>query len=359
MTTQCFSPPGQKVFAARFEAQRIAFGPVVFHCVRLAWKRGWLQAIADSAEAGLSVPDMVAQGLGTDYALRLVLESCLSAGVVSLRDGHYVLDKTGFCILTDTMTQVHLDFIHDVCYEGLMKLEASLDAEAPRGLAALGAWSTVYEGLSRLPEPAKSSWFAFDHLHSDTSFPAILPDVFLSRPRQLMDIGANTGKFARVALLHDDQVHLHMVDLPQQLAVAEQALKDAGVRERATLHPRNLLDLDAELPGGMDLVWMSQFLSCFSEPVMASILQRAARVLRPGGQVLILDTFWDRQRHDIAAYCLINTSPYFTAMASGNSKVYESAVYIRHAQAAGLQLQNVRDGIGYGHSLMRFAKADV
>lgn len=359
MTTMCFSPTEQKALAARFDAQRIAFGPVVFHCVRLAWKRGWLQAIADSAEAGLSVADMVERGLGSDYALRLVLESCLSAGVVSLRDNRYVLDKTGFCILTDTMTQVHLDFIHDVCYEGLMQLEASLDDEAPRGLSALGDWATLYEGLSRLPEPAKSSWFAFDHLHSDTSFPSILPDVFRTRPLQLMDIGANTGKFARVVLQDDAQVHMHLVDLPQQLAVAEQTLKDAGVRERATLHPRNLLDLGAELPGGMDMVWMSQFLSCFSESVMASILQRAARALRPGGELLILDTFWDRQRHDIAAYCLINTSPYFTAIASGNSKVYEGAVYIRHAQAAGLQLQDVRDGIGYSHSLLRFTKAQA
>jgi hypothetical protein len=79
--------------------------------------------------------------------------------------------------------------------------------------------------------------------------------------------------------------------------------------------------------------------------------------LGPQGQVLILDTFWDRQRYDIAAYCLINTSPYFTAMASGNSKIYESADYVRLCEAAGLRLITVRDGIGYGHSLLRFGKA--
>jgi hypothetical protein len=70
--------------------------------------------------------------------------------------------------------------------------------------------------------------------------------------------------------------------------------------------------------------------------------------------VLILDTFWNCQRYDIASFCLINTSPYFTAMASGNSKIYESGDYIRLAEAAGLQLLSQRDGIGYGHSLLRF-----
>ena len=111
------------------------------------------------------------------------------------------------------------------------------------------------------------------------------------------------------------------------------------------------------LASGMDVIWMSQFLSCFSEPAIASILQRAASALAPRGQVLIMDTFWDRQRYDIAAYCLINTSPYFTAMASGNSKIYESGDYIRLAEAAGLTLLTARDDIGYCHSLLRFSKA--
>jgi hypothetical protein len=107
----------------------------------------------------------------------------------------------------------------------------------------------------------------------------------------------------------------------------------------------------------MDIIWMSQFLSCFREPQIASIFRRVADALAPGGQVLILDTLWDRQRYDIAAYCLINTSPYFTAMASGNSKIYQAADYVRLAQAAGLKLLTTRDNIGYCHSLLRFARA--
>ena len=152
-------------------------------------------------------------------------------------------------------------------------------------------------------------------------------------------------------------MELHLVDLERQLAVADRTLTDAGVRERAHLHACDLLDDAAPLPAGMDLIWMSQFLSCFSEPAIASILRRVAQALGPNGQVLIMDTFWDRQQYDIAAYCLINTSPYFTAMASGNSKIYQSTDYIRLAQAAGLELLTTRDGIGYCHSLLRFGRA--
>ncbi|AKU24463.1 class I SAM-dependent methyltransferase [Massilia sp. NR 4-1] len=357
MQDKSFSPPRQTAFAARYEAQKIAFGPVVFQCIRYAWKRGMLQALADAGATGMSVAELAAGGQWSEYALKLVLETCLSAGAVQLQGGRYVLDKVGYCVLTDKITQINLDFNHDVCYLGLYDLDKSLDEEKPLGLKALGDWPTLYEGMSQLPEPAKSSWFAFDHHYSDTSFPQILPDVFATGPRRVMDIGANTGKFTLAALGYSAEAELHLVDLPRQLAVAEQNLQAAGLRERAHLHAVDLLDAGKALPAGMDLIWMSQFLSCFSEAAIATILQRAAAALAPGGQVLIMDTFWDRQQYDIASYCLINTSPYFTAMASGNSKIYESTDYIRLAEAAGLRLLTARDGIGYCHSLLRFAHA--
>jgi hypothetical protein len=357
MLNKKFSPERQSAFESRFEAQKIAFGPVVFQCVRYAWKRGMLQAIADVGDDGLTVEQMAATGRWSEYALKVVLETCLSAGVVYLDEGRYMLDKTGYCVLTDPITQINIDFNHDVCYQALFSLEQSLDEEKPLGLKVFGDWPTVYEGLSKLPEPARGSWLAFDHYYSDTSFPEILPDVFATAPRRVMDIGANTGKFSLAALAANESVELHLVDLPGQLAVADSALQDAGLRQRATLHPTNLLDHAAALPADMDVIWMSQFLSCFSEAAIGSILKRAAAALGPRGQVLIMDTFWDRQRYDIASYCLINTSPYFTAVASGNSKVYQSDDYVRLAKAAGLTLVTARDGIGYCHSLLRFAKA--
>jgi len=355
--TKKFSPPKQRAFDARFEAQKIAFGPVVFHCVRYAWKRGMLQALADAGEQGVTMDALEATGRWHRYALKLALESCLSAGVVLIENGRWQLDKAGFCLISDEITRINFDFVHDVCYQGLFELERSLDAGKPLGLAHLGDWPSIYPALSQLPEPAKSSWFAFDHHYSDTSFPDILPDVFATAPRRLMDIGANTGKFSLAALAHDPRVELHLVDLAPQLAMADTNLAAAGLRERAQLHARDLLDDGAALPAGMDLVWMSQFLSCFGEAQIASIFRRVHAALAENGQVLVLDTFWDRQRYDIAAYCLINTSPYFAAMASGNSKVYESTDYIRLAEAAGLRLQTVRDGIGYCHSLLRLVRA--
>jgi hypothetical protein len=356
MTSIRFSPTEQTMLEARYAAQKIAFGPVVFQCLRYAQQRGLLAALAEAGDDGVSVEALAERGPWSRYAIKLTLESCLSAGVVSRVDGRYRLDKVGYCVLSDRMTQVNLAFVDTVCYRGLADLAEALDREQPVGLATLGSWPTVYQGLSELPEPARSDWFAFDHLYSDTSFPEILGDVFRKQPKRLMDIGGNTGKFGLAALAHDPTVSLHVVDLPQQLAIAATTFATAGVGHRTHLHGVDLLDPTAPLPGGMDLIWMSQFLSCFSEAAIGSILRRAVAALADGGEVLILDTLWDRQRHEIAAYCLINTSPYFTAIASGTSKVYESADYIRLARDAGLVLVGERDHIGYCHSLLRFAR---
>ena len=353
MTTKTFAKP-LNALEARYEAQKIAFAPVIFKCVHIAWKNGLLQTLQKET-AGLTVGELAGLHGFSEYAVSVLLETCLSAGVVSLRDDRYVLEKIGLFILNDRLTQVNYDFIQDVCYHGLGDLEASLKTGSPAGLPYLGDWSSIYEGLSVLPEPARTSWFNFDHYYSDSAFPEVLPFVFSGKPRRLMDIGANTGKWALQCLKHDEDVHLSLVDLPIQLKQAKAKLAEAGHASRADLFPTDLLDESAAFPSGQDAVWMSQLLSCFSKEKIRSIFARAKQSLNPSGEVFVLDVFWDRQPHDIAAYCLINTSPYFTAMANGSSKMYQARDYIECAETVGLRLTDIRDGFGVCHSLLKFS----
>ncbi len=146
LETKKFSPAKQRAFDARFEAQKIAFGPVVFHCVHYAWKRGVLEALGDAGERGVTLDELEATGQWSRYALKLVLESCLSAGVVMIEGGRWQLDKTGFCLISDDITRVNFDFIHDVCYQGLFELARSLDAGKP-----LGPWPTWATGPASIP----------------------------------------------------------------------------------------------------------------------------------------------------------------------------------------------------------------
>lgn len=43
----------------------------------------------------------------------------------------------------------------------------------------------------------------------------------------------------------------------------------------------------------------------------------------------ILELFWDRQPNETAAFCLQQTSLYFTCIANGNSQMYHSSDLLR------------------------------
>jgi hypothetical protein len=143
-----------------------------------------------------------------------------------------------------------------------------------------------------------------------------------------------------------------LVDLPGQLAVAATNLSEFGAR--ATFHPANLLSGDERLPQGADVYWMSQFLDCFSEDEIRSILGRVRAAMRPDSRVFILETFWNRQRHEAARLCVIATSLYFACIANGTSRMYHSGVLTRLAREAGLELTCDREHVGLAHSLLTF-----
>jgi hypothetical protein len=112
------------------------------------------------------------------------------------------------------------------------------------------------------------------------------------------------------------------------------------------------LDESRAFPTGFDAIWMSQFLDCFSDDQIVSILKRCKQALNPGGHIFILETFWDRQRFEASAFSLQQTSLYFTVMANGNSQMYDSKVFIRLVEKAGLEVQDQKDYIGVSHTLL-------
>ena len=332
-------------------AQEIAFGPVVFQVSRLMVKFGIFELLLKNDE-GFTL-DEVAKECGLSrYAAQVLLESSLTAGTVLLKDGRFRIAKAGWFLLNDPMARVNMDFIHDVNYLGLFDLEKSLLDGKPEGLKVFGEWPTIYEGLSSLPPHVQESWFGFDHFYSDNSFDEALEMVFRYEPRTLLDVGGNTGRWATRCVARSQDVEVTIMALPQQLGLMREAVKGLPGAERIHGHGANLLDRDVPFPTGFDAIWMSQFLDCFSEDEVTSILTRAAASMSDGSRLFIMETFWDRQRYETAAYCLAQTSIYFTALANGNSKMYYSPDMERCVRAAGLEVVTIHDGLGLGHSIM-------
>ena len=334
-------------------AQYIAFGPIVFQASRLMIKFGILERLRDG---DMTLAEIVqATGL-SEYAAKVLMEASLSIGttLIDPKTDKFSLSKTGWFLLNDPATRVNVDFNHDVNYEGFFHLEEALLEGRPAGLKHFGDWPTLYEGLSSLPEQVKKSWFGFDHFYSDHSFDEALEIVFKYRPGKIMDVGGNTGRWALRCVGYDRDVRVTIVDLPQQLAMMREQTAGKLGADRIDGYAMNMLDPDAEFPKDLhpDVIWMSQFLDCFSEDEILSILKRAAKVMGPDSRLAIMETFWDRQKYEPASFCLTMTSLYFTAMANGNSKMYHSDDMARLVDEAGMVVDEIHDGLGQGHSIM-------
>lgn len=349
----------QSAADAQRQAQEIAFAPVVFQVSRLMLKFGILELLSKHTE-GLTLEEITDQSQLSSYAVKVLMEASLTIGTVTIHDDQYHLAKTGWFLLNDHMVQVNLDFNHQVNYLGLYHLEEALLSGKPAGLSTFGPWATIYEGLSQLPQPVRESWFRFDHYYSDESFAEALKLVFdpSHTVRTLLDVGGNTGRWALQCVTHDPNVRVTIMDLPPQIELMRRATAGHPGADRIDSYAADLLDPQTSFPPQtFDVIWMSQFLDCFSEEQIRSILQRARQSMDSHTRLCIMETFWDRQQYETAAFCLTQTSLYFTAMANGNSKMYHSDDLIRCATEAGLHIETIHDGLGMGHTLLICTRA--
>lgn len=351
-----FSEDKITAFEAIEKAQWIAFGPVIFQSARALRDTGILKVVEESGLTGLTIPEIAENVKLPIYGVRVLLESGLSLGLLLVSNKRYTLGKTGYFILHDRLTITNMDFVQDVNYKGFFHLGESIKTGKPEGLKELGEWKTIYEGLSQLPEHVQKSWFNFDHYFSDDAFPHVLPLVYNNGTKKLLDIGGNTGKWAIASARHSQDVHVTIMDLPGQVNIAKTRIEEIGLQDRVSFLPVNILDESVEFPKGFDAIWFSQCLDCFSETEIVSILKRCYEAMDDKARLIILEPFWDKQKFEVAAFCLQQTSLYFTAMANGNSQMYSAETFFECIEQAGFEIVEEVNNIGLSQTLLKCKK---
>src|SRR5688572_7522017 len=260
---------------ARYEAQKIAFGPLIFQAARLLRELGILGALR-TARSGLTLEDITAQVAASRYGVLVLLEAGLGAGLVRKEGDHYLLAATGAVILKDDLTRINMDFVHHNCFQAAYHLEESIRRGEPTGLQKVfGDFKTIYPALPTLPEPVRESWLHWDHYYSDAAFAQALPMVFERSPRKLLDVGGNTGKWAIRCARHSPDVSITILDLPGQVAVAARNIEQAGLQARIATQAVDLLDHARPFPAGFDAFWRSRFWFDSSASDLLKLLQRA------------------------------------------------------------------------------------
>jgi ubiquinone/menaquinone biosynthesis C-methylase UbiE len=355
-TKVLFSTDDKPALQAIRDAQFIAWAPYVFQASVILRDKGILHYIESAGTTGRTIDEVAVATTLPLYGTRVLMEAGLGIGLLYRREGRYYLSKTGHIFLNQPMARINTDFMRDVCYPSAADMAESIERGKPEGLKHLGPWTTIYEGLPVLQEPARASWFTFDHFYSDLAFPEILPLVFAAHPAKILDIGANTGKWALSCLAYNTEVHMGLADLDLMLESAKQSVAEAGYSHRVTCHPMNVLDPHQEFPTGYDAIFMSQFLDCFSDEQIVTILNKCHSALPENGRVFINETFWDCQKLEVSAFSLQMASLYFTTIANGNSQMYDSEVYLKLLDQTGFELLRRYNHIGLSHTILELVK---
>lgn len=349
--SEFFEEDRSSTLDALLEVQKIIFGPVMFQVVRTLINLDILKMAYESRRKGLSMAEFRERVTCSNYGLEVLLEAALALGIFTKKANRYYITKVGYFLCTDERNRIHINLMENVCYEGFAHLDESIRHGEPKGLQVFGHWKTIYEALPTLPPKTQTAWLEWDHFHSDSAFPDALKKVFTTPPKTLLDVGGNTGKWAVACCDHDSSIRIGIVDLPGQLEMADRDLRKHGIRERVDFHPADMLDPASQLPAGYDAIWMSQFLTCFSEDEIVSILEKTKSAMGEITTLYILEPFWDLQHTEAAAFSMICISLYFTCFANGNSKIYRSDAMVKCIEKSGLEVCE-RFQVGDNHTLL-------
>ena len=163
-----------KAVDARFEAQKIAFAPIVFQVSKCMVDFNILKTIEDSGDMGITAKDILKKVDLSEYALSVLLELSLGLSLIKIvknsNPNKYVLGKIGFFLLNDKLTRVNVNFVNDICYKGMFYLNDSLINSKPEGLKVFGDYETIYSGLSSISDNDRKSWIDFDNYYSDNCY---------------------------------------------------------------------------------------------------------------------------------------------------------------------------------------------
>ncbi len=337
---------------AQYEAQKIAFAPIIFQVARSMRDLGVLECLYKSKN-GLTLDELSSKLELSKYSIQVLLETSLSADIVKVEENRYLITKTGIFLLNDNMTKINMNYNHYVNYLGLYDLDKALQTNKAEGLKTIDSSNkTIYPALSSLPKKIKDSWFEFDHFYSDNAFSPAIKIVLKNNPKKILDIGGNTGKFSKSVVENSKDTEVTILDLPEQIELAKQNTLDEKYKNRISFVSQNILDHSKDIPKGFDIIWLSQFLDCFDEENIIKLLKRVKESMSQNSRVYIMEPLWDKQQFEVSAYCIINTSPYFTAMANGYSKMFKFKDLEEYIKKAGLEIEKEFHNVGICQSVI-------
>lgn len=143
----------------------------------------------------------------------------------------------------------------------------------------------LFEYLSA--DPALSECFNMAMRQSTIPVAEALPKAYdFSAVSTVLDIGGGNGTLLIGLLAANASLRGMLCDTVEGVAQADETLGDAGVADRCTIHPGNIIE---SIPAGADVYIAKSVLEDWPEEKAVTILTNCRRVMAPTGRLLIVE----------------------------------------------------------------------
>lgn len=199
-------------------------------------------------------------------------------------------------------------------------------------------WSSLTEavqaGTAVVPR-ANNGWVksfiaAMDHIARGRAR-AVVQAVEVNGSEQMLDLGGGSGAYSIAFAKAAPGLHSEIVDSPEVLALAQDYVRKAGLADRISTRPGDMLSVPLEA-GKYDLVLLSAICHMFSPEENKQLFERAYAALAPKGRLVVSDFILEADK----------TAPRFAALFALNMLVgtragssYSEPEYAAWLKAAG------------------------
>ena len=182
------------------------------------------------------------------------------------------------------------------------------------------AWSRLAEAVSsgnalfpsyadRLTndfESVKKFLLALNDL-AQLAAPGVIATQAFEGAGTILDLGGGGGGYAVALASALPSAKVTLADLEPVLPIAKEYLEGKGIGDRVELAPAGFSKDGCGLGGRtFDCVFLSHILHDFDAPTASAIVSRAARLVRPGGKLVILDVLVPEDGHSNAVEALFD-----------------------------------------------------
>jgi SAM-dependent methyltransferase len=226
-----------------------------------------------------------------DYGIDLLLAGLDAGGVVTAAGGDIRLSEPFRAALEfRDLIEAKLDFLA-IAAADILTHFTDLVVNPPRYVAAAGTFRLFDYARALQPSGTNEAWtrrwVRITTALTRYEAAACLSRHDFSRACRLVDVGGNSGEFARRICAANPGLTATVVDLPVVCAIGRDHLR--GTPEAARVRFVESDAVHAPLPSGADVITFKSMLHDWMERDATTLLGRAFDALAPGGTLLIFE----------------------------------------------------------------------